>query len=84
MDDGYLALMISIFRNVTPDTAFRMLSGDERWTKNRHWTCDDVENIENMRKDGMTWAEIGKDYGISSSAAYKMYYYNKKKIERSH
>lgn len=84
MDEGYMALVISILRNVSPDTAFRMLNGEERWYERRHWTAEDVEEIEALRESGMTWRMIGNTYGVTAQVVYKMYCYRKKKIESSH
>ena len=77
MNEGYMALTVSILRNVTPEVAFKMLQGD----KYRKWTANDVPEIEMMRQSGMTWREIGRNYGVTEQAACSMYYYQKKKIE---
>ena len=77
MNEGYMALTVSILRNVTPEAAFKMLEGN----KYRKWTADDVPEIEMMRQSGMTWHKIGRAYGVTEQVAYKMYYYHKKKIE---
>lgn len=82
MNEGYMALTICILRNVTPEVAFKMLQG--KHYINRKWTAYDVEEIEIMRSNGMTWREIGNAYGVEAQVAYKRYYYYKKKIESSH
>ena len=77
MNEGYMALTVSILRNVTPEVAFKMLEG----SKYRKWTANDVHEIEMMRQSGMTWREIGRVYGVTEQVACRMYYYHKKKIE---
>ena len=82
MNEGYMALTVCILRNVTPEVAFKMLQG--KHYINRKWTAYDIEEIEIMRSNGMTWREIGNAYGVEAQVAYKMYYYHKKKIESSY
>ena len=82
MNEGYMALTVCILRNVTPEVAFKMLQG-KRYI-NRKWTSYDIEEIEIMRDNGMTWREIGNTYSVEAQDVCKMYNYHKKKIESSH
>lgn len=81
MNEGYMALVISILKSVPPDTAFRMLNGEVQWQKNRHWTADDMNEIGILRQQGMKWSDIGKIYNVSEKAVCCIYFHYKNKIE---
>lgn len=83
MNEGYMALTICILRNVTPERAFRILDGDEQWVERRRWTAEDVNEIECLRTQGMTWKQIAKMYNTTKGNIFNVYNYHKK-IELSH
>lgn len=78
MNEGYLALLISIFREVTPEKAFMALDGKSLDQKiNRHkWTAEEFEKIGRYREEGLKWKEIGELYGMRDKTiqtAYQRY-----------
>lgn len=70
MNEGYLALLISIFRKTTPDDAFRILDGKPA---RRAWTAAELCEIKDLRENGATWAEIGEMYGVAAATAQKRF-----------
>lgn len=84
MNEGYLALLLAIFRNVTQEQAFRILDGKTpKAKKNRKWTDDDFQEIAQCRKEGLKWNEIGEMYGMKEKSAQKAYRrYVKKRKEQ--
>lgn len=70
MNEGYLALLISIFRKTTPDDAFRILAGKPA---RRAWTAAELCEIKGLRENGTTWAEIGEMYGVAPATAQKRF-----------
>ena len=45
------------------------------WHKNRgqghHWTDEEVREITEMRKRGMSWPQIGKEFGVTRETVRK-------------
>ena len=75
MNEGYLALLVSIFREVTPEKAFRALEGKMPRVKvNRHkWTAEEFEEIGKYREEGLKWKEIGELYGMRGKTIQTAY-----------
>ena len=82
MSEGYMALLVSILKNVPIEKAFRMLNGDIR--KNRRWTPDDILQVQMMRQEGMRWQDIAKVFGVTETVACKMYHQHIRKLEKMH
>ena len=80
MSEGYMALLVSILKNVPTERAFRMLNGDIR--KNRQWTPDDILQVQMMRQEGMRWKDIAKAFGVTETQACKMYHQHRRKLEK--
>ena len=68
MNEGYIALLISIFRKTTPDDAFRILAGKPA---RRAWTDAELREVKALKDNGATWAEIGEMYGVAAQTAQK-------------
>lgn len=83
MNEGYMALAVCILRNVTPERAFRILDGDKRCVERRHWTLEDINEIECLRTKGMTWKQIAQMYNTTKNNIFNVCKYHKK-IESSH
>lgn len=75
MNEGYLALLISIFREVTPDKAFMALDGKNPKAKiNRHkWTAEEFEEIGRYREEGLKWKKIGELFGMRGKSIQTTY-----------
>jgi len=62
IDEGYMALYISIVANKTIDDSFERLSGNFI-RHQRVWTEKDFQYIEQMRSQGETWQNIADAIG---------------------
>lgn len=76
MNEGYLALLIAIFRKVTTEQAFLILDGKNPKAKinNHKWTDSDFEEIAGYREEGVSWRLIGEMFGMRGmtiQTAYK-------------
>lgn len=67
LDDGWLALYISIVCNVIPEQAFRQVEG-----KNTRYmfTEDDIKDMILMREEGIIYREIGEMYCTTRDGVY--------------
>jgi DNA invertase Pin-like site-specific DNA recombinase len=75
--ENYYALLVCILTKKTPEQAFLSI-GCQGQTRDitmkkyrRQINEDTTKNMIEMRKQGMTYREIGKKHGVSSGAAYK-------------
>lgn len=75
MNEGYLALLISIFRKFTAEQAFMALDGKNPKVKiNRHkWTAEEFEEIGRYREEGLKWKEIGELFGMRGKSIQTTY-----------
>ena len=85
MNEGYMALMVSILRKVTVEQAFMILDGKNPSTKikPRTWTQADFREIEQYRSQGYSWNDIGEMFGVAGNTvntAYKRYVRNGYKV----
>ena len=71
MSEGYAALYISIVRGVSPDKAFRLLSGQK--AENKHWTKQEMQEIESLRENGHTWSDIGEMFDVNGCTVNKRF-----------
>lgn len=71
MTDGYAALYIAIVCNVPTQEAFLMLKGKK--TVNRHWTVEEMKDIEVYRENGASWAEIAYIFGANKDSIAKRF-----------
>lgn len=60
-----------------------ILDGDEQWVERRRWTAEDINEIECLRAQGMTWKQIAQMYNTTKGNIFNVYN-NHKKIELSH
>lgn len=72
MNDGYWALIISIFREVTPENAFKLLYGEDV-RQNKTLTIEDLKEIKTLREQGEKWETIGAIYGVKWKTAQMAY-----------
>ena len=77
MNDGWLALCISILKGVSPEVAFKMLDGNK--VANRKWTDDDIRDIEELRNKGLSWQKVSEYYGCTTEQIKRIYSYRKGK-----
>ena len=66
LPEGYAALYLSIVKAVTPDRAFDMLY--EPYREHRKWCDEDIMEIKECRKEGYSWRELGKMFGIDGGS----------------
>ena len=69
--EGWLALCVCIIKQVDPGTAFKMLEGQR--LQPREWCKNDIKNIDDLRKAGWSWEQIGKEYGLPRSTVIRTY-----------
>lgn len=78
--ENYAALLVSIFRNVTPDDAFIILErGTEKNRKNL--SIEDYVDIKRRRENGEMWQDIAAVYGKPTQSLTRCYYYHRKEVE---
>ena len=73
--DGWMALAISILRGVPHDEAFRML--DDPTRRNLRWTPELLAEVEEMRKEGVTWDDIAAMYHVHKAGICRAYHRHK-------
>ena len=83
MNDGWIALMIAIFRNVDTETAFSILRRSERLEDSgkarRVWSEEEIAEIMRLKEQGACWKDIGLMLNTSKANAQRIYQYHKKK-----
>lgn len=42
--------------------------------KNRRWSAEEIEKIDQLHKSGKTWTEIAAQYGIARSSVYTAWF----------
>ena len=72
MDEAYMALFVSIIKEVSPEEAMRLMEG-KKPKKYRKWTAEDYEYIEFLRAEGKTWKQIGQDFGVATTCVQRNY-----------
>jgi len=68
--DNWHTLCVAILREVTPETAYRMLDGECRYNScryNSELTEYDMGDMMDMQNGGMSLKEIGVMYGLSDN-----------------
>lgn len=74
MHDGYAALMVAILRNCTPEMAWMYLEGKTP-KYNRKWLQADINQMDELRAEGITWREIGEMFNTSAETIQRVYRY---------
>jgi hypothetical protein len=69
--ENYYALLICIFRPVTPEQGFRLLNSRATKVQNKSICKNDIEDMIQMKQQKLTYDEIGKIYGLSRQAVYR-------------
>lgn len=69
-DIGYLSLAVCIMTTATIDEAFDRIAPDPEKVKGVV-PKEDSEDIVKLKKQGLTWPEIGEIFNISYSTAYR-------------
>ena len=75
--ENIIALHLAIEHNKPPEIAFKIL--DKMLDKgkkfkftnkfyNYNWTLEDAEDMQKLKKEGLSYGAIGELYGISNSA----------------
>ena len=80
-DEGFLALIICILANVTPEHAFKIIDNTENKGRYRKWTEYDFQQIELDRKERMSWAAIGEKYNTDGRSVSRIYNRRKKGLK---
>ncbi|MGN0694542.1 MAG: hypothetical protein ACI4LK_06510 [Lentihominibacter sp.] len=75
MNEGYVALLIAIFREITPEQAFMVLDGKNPKAKvnNHKWTDSEFEEIAIYREEGVSWRRIGEMFGMRGMTVHTAY-----------
>lgn len=79
--EGWLALVVCILGNVTPESAFHLLEQGGR----RQWTEDDIDLISQYRDEGVSWSEIARRFGatkVTVQRVWRYWVYDKARKER--
>lgn len=69
--EGWMALVVCILGNVTPESAFYLLEQGGR----RQWTQDDIDLISQYRDEGVSWGEISKRFGANKLTLQRVWRY---------
>lgn len=69
MEENYYALLLSILKRYTPEQSFEVLQIGK--IKQKHdIQKNDVNEMVQLKAQGLTYREIGEMFGISGDAAY--------------
>ena len=71
MKENYYALLICILKPVTIEKSFDLLAGRITRIQNKSIVKNDVIDMIRMKQQRMTYADIGKTYGLSRQAVYR-------------
>jgi len=69
--ENYYALLICILRPVTIEMSFDLMGGKITKVQNKSIKSNDVEDMIQMKQQGMTHRAIGELYGLSEEAVYR-------------
>lgn len=61
--ESWMALYLSIIKQVTPEIAFNMLDGAKPKIR-KSWTRNDIEDVVAYRNQGMTLKDIAEIMGV--------------------
>ena len=67
-DLNYAALAVSIYKDVPVEAAFNLLFG--RSPREIYITTEDIHSMYQCRKNGRTYSQVAKEFGISTNAVY--------------
>lgn len=76
--EGWCALAIAILCNVPTETAFSMLDKGTH-TEKRKWTEEDIQYMNELKKQGMCWRDIAIKLNTTKAGAQRAYQYYKSK-----
>lgn len=79
MHEGYMALLVAILKNCTPEMAWMYLEGKTP-KYNRKWLQADIDQMDELRAEGITWREIGEMFNTSATAIERVHRYWKRKV----
>lgn len=87
MEEGYMALCVSILKGVPPEKAFALLAGkcteETAHRAYRRWGRTEKDMMCIMHRKGMAWTDIGKKFGISGDHARALAMYHAGKAGRN-
>lgn len=71
MKDNWYVLLICILKPVTVEKAFDLFEGVFPKVNNTAITLNDVEDMIKLKREGLTYRELGEMYGLSKDAVHK-------------
>ena len=71
MKENYYAFLICILRPVTIEMSFDLMDGKITKAQNKSVKKNDVEDMIQMKQQGMTHRAIGELYELSEEAVYR-------------
>ena len=73
INEGFMALCVSILCSVPPERSFEILGCPSRTIRQPRLdiTQDDVRDMAKLKAAGETYKAIGEMYGITDSAVYR-------------
>ena len=77
--ENWYALLIAILTGKTVESSFAVFEG-WNWDLRHSWNEAEVKRVNEMRKKGMTWNQIGDVYGMSGAAVNRAIRYARKRF----
>lgn len=71
MKENWYVFLICILKPVTVEKAFDLFEGISPKIINTAVTPDDVEDMIRLKREGLTYRELGDMYGMSKDAVHK-------------
>ena len=81
IDEGWAVLCVALCnpKIVSSDEAFAEYDGKPKI--HYSWTSEDIRYVEQRRKQGATWGQIGEEFGLTKYGAFNGYKKAKKRME---
>lgn len=61
---NYYAFVIAIFEECSIETAFEKLQSKHPGNVRTEFTEEDIEDMRKLRAEGISWAELGRIFGV--------------------
>lgn len=70
MDDRWLALLVAIICDMTPDKAMARVGHPYERKEKRSYTEDEITHMMELKDSGMTYKQVGAVFGISDHRVF--------------
>ena len=70
-EENYIALLVSIIKNTSIDEALHSVFREGAHKPNMGYVTDKAECMREMKRSGMTYQQIGDQYGVNPGTVYR-------------